>query len=384
MLENYAPGWMTEELEAFEVQTRRFISSEILPNQERWFEAGTTDKAVWLKAGELGMLCPDISSQYGGGGVDFSYEAMIARQLCLAGDTSWRVGKQIHVIAAHYIERYGTEEQKKRYLPGLCSGEIIAGMGMSEPGGGTDLQNLRTRAEKQDDGSYVINGAKTFITNGSIADILVLAVKTDTSQKAKGVSLFVFETKIPGFQVGKRLKKIGLHGSDTCELFFDGCSVPSDALLGGIEGQGFYQMMQDLSYERALGGINCAAVMERAYELTAKYVKERNIFDGRLIDFQNTRFELAEVKTIATISRVFVDFTIERMLEGEMTTELSSMSKYWISERQCEIINRCLQLFGGYGYIMEYPIARMFLDSRIEPIYAGSNEVLKDLIGRSI
>lgn len=384
MLENYAPSWMTEELASLERQVERFVSSEVIANQERWIETGAPDKTVWVKAGQLGFLCPDISAEYGGGGADFSYEAMIARQLCLAGDTSWRVGKQIHVIAAHYLERYGTEEQKRRYLPGLCSGELIAGMGMSEPGGGTDLQNLRTKAERQQDGSYVINGSKTFITNGSTADILILAAKTDTSQKARGVSLFIFETQTPGFEVGKRLKKIGLHGSDTCELFFEGCSVPADALLGGVEGQGFYQMMQDLSYERALGGINCAAVMERAYALTVEYAKERKIFEGRLLDLQNTRFELAEIKTIATISRVFVDFTVERMLKGEMTTELSSMSKYWISERQVDIVNRCLQLFGGHGYIMEYPIARMYLDSRIEPIYAGANEVLKELIGRNI
>lgn len=384
MIDNYRPHWMTEELDALESLARRFTRDEVLPHQERWFEEGATDRAVWLKAGELGILCPDIGADYGGSDGNFAYEAIIARELCLAGDTSFRAGKQIHVIAAHYIERYGTEAQKQRFLPGLCSGELIAGMGMSEPGGGTDLQNMRSKAIRQDSGDYLINGAKTFITNGSIADILVLAVKTDPAQKSKGVSLFIFETKTPGFHVSKRLKKIGLHGSDTCELFFEDCRVPADNLLGGEEGQGFYQMMKDLTYERALSGVNCAAVMEHAYRVTSEYARERNIFDKKLIDLQNTRFELAEVKTVATIARVFADFTVEQMLTGAMTTELSSMSKWWITDKQCEIVSRCLQLFGGHGYILEYPIARMFVDSRIEPIYAGSNEILKELIGRSV
>lgn len=383
MIENYQPSWMNDELEALRDMVRRFVAEEVTPNQERWYEEGATDRSVWLKAGELGILLPDISTEYGGSGGSFAHEAIVAHELCLAGDTSWRAGKQIHVIAAHYIERYGTEEQKRRWLPGMASGEVIGAMGMSEPGGGTDLQNMRTSALRNGD-HYVINGSKTFITNGSIADIIVLATKTNPGEKAKGVSLFIFETKTPGFRVGRRLKKIGLHGSDTCELYFDDCKVPVDALVGEVEGQGFYQMMRDLTYERVLGGVNCAAVIEHAFQVTRDYARERKMFGATMLQLQHPRMLLAEVKTIATIARLFADFTVERMVSGRMDTALASMSKWWISEQQCEVVNRCLQLFGGHGYILDYPIARMYADARIEPIYGGSNEILKELIGRSL
>ncbi|GAB3377649.1 acyl-CoA dehydrogenase family protein [Spongiibacter taiwanensis] len=383
MIDNYTPSWMTDELAELQRMVRRFVEEEVSPKQEQWWEAGATDREVWRKAGELGILCPDIAAEYGGSGGTFAYEAIVAQELCLAGDTSWRAGKQIHVVAAHYIANYGTEAQKQKYLPGMCSGEIIAAMGMSEPNGGTDLQNTRTKAIRDGD-EYVINGAKTFITNGSIADIIVLVTKTDPSQRAKGVSLFIFETNTPGFEVSKRLKKIGLHGSDTCELFFGDCRVPADALLGGVEGRGFYQMMQDLTYERALGGVNCAAVMEHAYRVTVDYTKDRDIFGKKLIDLQSTRMELAEIKTIATIGRVFSDYVVSRRIDGTLDSDLASMNKWWNSDRQCEIVSRCLQLFGGHGYIMEYPIARMYADARIEPIYAGANEALKDMIGRNL
>jgi acyl-CoA dehydrogenase len=383
MIENYRAQWMNDELDALRDLARRFVADEVTPKQEGWYEEGATDRDTWTKAGQLGLLCPDISSDWGGSGGTFAHVAVLAHELCVAGDASWRPGQQIHLIAAHYIERYGTHEQKQAWLPRLCSGELIAGMGMTEPGGGTDLQNMKTRAERSADG-YVVRGSKTFITNGSIADVLVLAVKTHPGEKAKGVSLFIFETKTAGFRVGRRLKKIGLHGSDTCELFFDGCKVPVDSLLGGVEGQGFYQMMQDLTYERALTGVNCAAIMQHAFEVTRDYVRERNIFGKTLSDLQHPRFEIAEVKTIATIARVFADFTVQRMLDGTIDTSIASMSKWWISERQFDIVNRCLQLFGGHGYMLEYPIARMFVDARIELIYGGSNEILKELIGRSL
>lgn len=383
IIENYRPRWYTEEVEALGDLARRFTAEHVTPSQERYLAEGATDRALWRKAGELGIVLPDIAEEYGGCGGTFAYEAVVAHELCLSGDASWRPGKQIHVIAAHYIERYGTDEQKRHYLPKLASGEMIAGMGMTEPGGGTDLQNLRTRAIRKGD-RYVVDGSKTFITNGSIADLLVLAVKTDPAQKARGVSLLLFETATAGFRVGRRLHKIGLHGSDTCELFFDGCEVAVESVLGGVEGQGFYQMMQDLTYERVLVGINCAAVMEHACRVTVDYAKERPMFDKRLIDLQHTRFELAEIKTAATVARVFADFTVERMLEGTMTTELASMAKWWTSERQCELVNRCLQIFGGHGYMLEYPIGRMYVDARIEPIYGGANELMKDLIGRGL
>lgn len=383
MIDNYQPRWMNEELLAMQDLARRFVAEEVTPNQERWYEQGATDRDVWFKAGAAGILLPDISSEFGGSDGTFAHEAVFAQEMCLAGDTSFRCGQQIHVIAAHYIERYGSQEQKSKYLPGLASGELIAGMGMTEPNGGTDLQNMRTRAIKQGD-HYLINGSKTFITNGSTADILVLAAKTDPKEKAKGVSLFIFETGTPGFRVGKRLKKIGLHGSDTCELFFEDCRVPENALLGHVEGRGFYQMMQDLTYERTLTGVNCAAVMEHAFRVTRDYAHDRTMFDKRLVDLQAARFELAEVKTAATVARIFSDFAVERYLDGTITADIASMSKWWISERQCEIVSRCLQLFGGHGYMLEYPIARMYVDARIEPIYAGSNEILKEIIGRGL
>jgi acyl-CoA dehydrogenase len=383
MIAGYHPHWMTEELAALRELARRFVAEHVTPQQERWLETGATDRAVWRKAGELGLLLPDIAADHGGSGGTFAHEAILAHELCRAGDSSWRPGKQIHVIAAHYLARYGTAEQKKRWLPGMASGEVIAGLAMTEPDGGTDLQSMKTRAIARD-GGYVLDGSKTFITNGSIADLLVVAVKTNPAERARGVSLVLFETSTPGFRVGRRLKKIGLHGSDTCELFFDGCEIPASAILGGEPGQGFYQMMRDLTYERALAGINCAAIIEHAFEVTRDYVKERVLFGKPLLEQQNTRFLLAEVKTIAVIARLFADFTVERMLAGTMDTELSSMSKWWISEQQCDVVNRCLQLFGGHGYMLDYPIARMYVDARVEPIYAGSNEILKDLIGRSL
>ena len=383
MIEHYRPQWMTEELEALRDLARRFVAEQVTPNQERWYAEGATDRAVWRQAGELGILLTDISTDYGGSGGSFAHEAVVAHELCLAGDASWRTGKQIHVIAAHYIERYGTESQKRQWLPRMASGEVIGGMGMTEPGAGTDLQNIKTRAESQGD-KYVIHGSKTFITNGSIGDLLVLAVKTDPAERAKGVSLFLFETATPGFRVGRRLEKIGLHGSDTCELFFDGCEVPASSLLGEVPGKGFYQMMQDLVYERALAGVNCAAVIEHAFQVTRDYVRERKLFGKPLAEQQNTRFELAEVKTAATLARLFADFTVERMLAGTLDTTLASMGKWWVSEQQCAVVDRCLQLFGGHGYMLEYPIARMYIDARIEPIYAGTNETMKDLIGRAL
>jgi acyl-CoA dehydrogenase len=383
MIDDYRPHWMTEELDALQDMVRRFVADEVVPRQEHWFEQGSTDREFWRRAGELGIVLPDIAEEWGGAGGNFAYEAIIAQELSRVGDTSWRSAKQIHVIAAHYIQRYGTIAQKRRWLPGMASGELIAAVGMSEPGGGTDLQSMRTRAEKQGDG-YCINGSKTFITSGSIADVIVLALKTDPTAKSKGVSLFLFDTRTSGFRVGKRLKKIGMHGSDTCELYFDDCDVPVDALLGEVEGQGFYQMMQDLAYERALIAVNCATVMQRAFELTRDYARDRKMFGKTLVDFQHARFELAEIKTEATIARVFIDFLIERMIEGRLDTALASMGKWWTSDRQNETVTRCLQLFGGHGYILETPIARMFVDTRIETIYGGANELMKELIARSL
>ena len=383
MTDNPNASWMTEEHSMLEGVARRFAQDEIAPNIERWCEQGYTERDVWLKCGELGILCPDISLEYGGSGGDFGHEVVVASELSRVGDGAFRPGRAIHVVAAHYVERYGTDEQKEHWLPKMCSGEVISGMGMTEPGGGTDLQNMKTKAIKDGD-EYVINGSKTFITNGSIGDLLVLAAKTDPAQKAKGVSLFLFDTKTPGFSVGKRLKKVGLHGSDTCELFFQDCRVPANTLLGEVEGKGFYQMMKDLNYERVLGGVTCAILAEFALAQATEYAKDRQMFDGRLIDLQHTRFELAEMKTDVTVSRVFADNAIAQMINGTMDSDTSSMVKWWLSEKLCEIADRCVQIFGGHGYILEHPIARIYVDARIERIYAGANEILKDLIGRNL
>lgn len=383
MIENYTSPWMTEEHIALADMVKKFAETEVEPNIERWSEQGYTDRDVWLKAGEMGILCPDLDAEYGGSGGDFGHEVVVATALGSVGDGALRPGRSIHVIAAHYVQRYGTDAQKAQWLPKLCSGEAISGMGMTEPNGGTDLKNMKTKAIRDGD-NYIINGAKTFITNGSIADMIVLAVKTDPSAGSKGVSLFLFDTKTPGFQVSKRLKKVGLHGSDTCELFFQDCVVPANSLLGEIEGQGFYQMMRDLTYERVLGGVTCVALMEKALDLTIEYTKDRQMFGGRLIDMQKTRFELSELKTITTVGRVFADHATKAMVDGTMTSDLASMTKWWLSEEYGKAVDRCLQLFGGHGYILEYPVARLFVDARIERIYAGTNEILKDLIGRNL
>jgi len=383
MIENYTPSWMTEELALLQDMVQKFVEQEVVPNTERWCEQGHTDRELWLKAGEMGVLCPDISSEHGGSDGSFGHEVVVSAELSRVGDSTFRPGRAIHVCAAHYVERYGTDEQKAKWLPKMCSGEVISGMGMSEPNGGTDLQNMKTKAIRDGD-HYIINGSKTFITNGSIGDMIVLATKTDPSQRAKGVSLFLFDTSTSGFSVGKRLKKIGLHASDTCELFFEDCKVPASALLGGVEGQGFYQMMRDLNYERVLGGISCSYLAEYAVNLATDYAKEREIFGSKLIDLQRTRFELAEMKTDVCVSRAFADLAVQQMIDGTMSNDMSSMAKFWISEKMCEIVDRCLQIFGGHGYILEYPIARLYGDARIERIYAGSNELLKDLVGRGL
>lgn len=383
MIDNYTSPWMDEEHIALADMVKRFAETEVAPNEERWCEQGYTERDIWLKAGEMGILCPDIGVEYGGSGGNFGHEVCVATALGHVGDGAFRPGRAIHVIAAHYVQRYGTDEQKAQWLPKLCSGEVISGMGMSEPNGGTDLKNMKTKAIRDGD-KYIINGAKTFITNGSTADMIVLAAKTDPSEGAKGVSLFLFDTKTPGFEVSKRLKKVGLHGSDTCELFFQDCEVPANALLGEVEGQGFYQMMKDLTYERVLGGVVSVALMEEALRLTTEYTKDRDIFGGKLIDLQKTRFELAELKTLVTVSRVFADHATQAMIDNTMTSDLASMTKWWLTEELGKTVDRCLQLFGGHGYILEYPIARLFVDARIERIYAGTNEVLKDLIGRNL
>ncbi|MET0539445.1 MAG: acyl-CoA dehydrogenase family protein [Xanthobacteraceae bacterium] len=377
------PTWMSEDLVLLEQQARRFIANEYAPHLERWNEQGMYERAVWTKAGAAGLLCPAIPEEYGGAGGSFAHEAVIGRELSLAGFDSF--GAPLHSgIVAPYILHYGTEEQKRRWLPGMAKGELVGAIAMSEPGTGSDLQAVRTTARKSGN-AYVLNGQKTFITNGQHANLIVVVAKTDPSTGAKGISLMVVETDgAAGFRRGRKLKKLGLDAADTSELFFEDLQLPPENLLGSEEGQGFAQLMNDLPRERLIVTVHAQAMMERALALAIDYVKGRDAFGKKLIDFQNTQFVLAECKSEATVARVFHDHCIQRYLSGGLDTVTASMAKYWITDLQGRIIDRCLQLFGGYGYMEEYPISRMYRDARVMRIYAGTNEIMKLVIARSL
>ena len=377
------PNWMSEDLVLLEDQARRFIANEYAPHLERWNEQGMYEREVWTKAGAAGLLCPAIPEEYGGAGGSFAHEAVIGRELSLAGFDSF--GAPLHSgIVAPYILHYGTEEQKRRWLPRMAKGELVGAIAMSEPGTGSDLQAVRTTARKSGN-AYVLNGQKTFITNGQHANLIIVVAKTDPSAGAKGISLMVVETDgAAGFRRGRKLKKLGLDAADTSELFFEDLQLPPENLLGSEEGQGFAQLMNDLPRERLIVTVHAQAMMERALALAIDYVKGRNAFGKKLIDFQNTQFVLAECKSEATIARVFHDHCIERYLSGGLDTVTASMAKYWITDLQGRIIDRCLQLFGGYGYMEEYPISRMYRDARVMRIYAGTNEIMKLVIARSL
>src|SRR5579872_3729618 len=377
------PEWMTEDLVLLEEQARRFIAQEFVPHLDRWHEAGIYDRDVWTKAGEAGLLCATMPEQYGGAGGSFAHEAVIDREFSLCGFDTF--GAPLHSgIVAPYILHYGTEEQKKRWLPKLATGEMVGAIAMTEPGTGSDLQGVRTSAKKSGNG-YVLNGSKTFITNGQHANLIVVVAKTNATAGAKGVSLLVVETDdAPGFRRGRKLKKLGMESADTSELFFDDVKLPAESLLGTEEGQGFYQLMKELPQERLIVAVHAAAMMERAVALTVDYAKQRKAFGKAIIEFQNTQFELADCKTEATIAKVFVDHCIERHLKGELDTVTASMAKYRLTDTQGKVIDRCLQLFGGYGYMDEYPISRMYRDARVLRIYAGTNEIMKLLIARSL
>jgi acyl-CoA dehydrogenase len=379
---NYESPWMNEELHSFRDAVRRFVASEVTPHQQRWREQQHVDRALWRKAGELGMLLADVPEDSGGSGGTFAHQAVVFEELALAGDTAF--GLHVHAIVAHYLLNNGTEEQKYKYLPRLASGELIAAIAMSEPGAGSDLKGIRTTAVRTDIG-YRLNGSKTFISNGYLADLVLVVAKTDPAAGAKGISLMLLETADnPGFRVGRILDKMGQKGQDTCELFFDDAIVPLQNVLGGEEGRGFAQLMAELPYERTIVGVAGVASIERALDLTVTHARERKAFGQALIDMQNTRFVLAECKTEATVARVFIDRCIDDLVAGRMDTVRASMAKYWITDLQCKIVDRCLQLFGGYGYMLEYPITQMYLDTRVQRIYGGANEIMKEIIARSL
>ena len=377
------PPWMSEDLVLLEEQARRFLATELVPHVERWTEDGIMAREAWNKLGEAGLLCAGIPEEYGGAGGTFAHETLINREFALAGLD--QIGAPLHSgIVAPYILRYGTEEQKQRWLPKLATGEMVGAIAMSEPGTGSDLQGVKASAKKSGNG-YALNGSKTFITNGQHANLIVVVAKTDPNAGHKGISLMVVETDdAPGFRRGRKLNKLGMDWADTSELFFEEVKLPAEALLGLEEGQGFIQLMNDLPQERLIVATGAIGMIERALRLTIDYVKERKAFGKAIIDFQNTQFELAECKSEATIGRVFHDHCVERHLAGQLDTVTASMAKYWLTDLQNKIVDRCLQLFGGYGYMDEYPISRMYRDARVQRIYAGTNEIMKIVIARSL
>lgn len=375
------PSWATEEVAELYDMAWDFLSSEIGQRSEEWSDNRCVDREFWLRAGKLGLLCASVPEEYGGGGGGFLHHVAIASAYARTGDKAW--GNAIHSgVVADYLVSYGSEEQKRQWLPRMATGEVIAALGMSEPEAGTDLKGIRTTAIRHGD-HYVLNGAKTFITNGSSADMVVVAAKTDPAGGGRGISLLIVDTQLPGFSVGRVLDKIGQHGADTAELFFENVHVPADQLLG-IEGRGFPQMMSQLPQERLIIGINAVGATELAVDLTVRYAKERHIFGAPLMDMQNTRFELAECATLARVAREFLDNCIVRHSVHGVDTATAAMCKWWLTEVQCDVIDRCLQLFGGYGYMREYPIARLYCDARAQKIYGGTNEIQKELIARSL
>jgi acyl-CoA dehydrogenase len=373
-------AWMNEDVAAFREQVRRYVAGEIAPHMDGWRREGRVPRQVWRAFGEMGFLLPEMPEQYGGSGVSLAWQLVVQDELARI---EMPAITGVHSIASHYLLSYGTEAQKRRWLPALVRGEHLAAIAMTEPGCGSDLKALRTRARRDGD-HYVIDGAKTFITNGETCSLLVLACRTGEAG-SKGVSLIVLETDaLQGFRVGRVLEKIGQHASDTAELFFDGVRVPAENLLGGVEGRGFAQLMSQLPYERMLIAVPAAAVIELALELTVQYTRERKAFGQTIADFQNTRFKLAEIATLAHVVRSFVNDCTQRLVDGTLDNEAAYMAKWWCTEQQCKAVDECLQLFGGYGYMAEYPIARLYADARVQRIVGGANEIMKDLIARTL
>ncbi|MEM7250043.1 MAG: acyl-CoA dehydrogenase family protein [Pseudomonadota bacterium] len=379
----YQSAWHTEETPILRESANRFFEGDLAPHLDRWIKNEIIDREAWTKAGGAGMLLADVPSEFGGGGGDFTHEAVILEEAERSG-VGPHMAISVHsTIISPYIMKYGSDAQKHRWLSAMASGDKVAAIAMTEPGTGSDLQGVKTKAERDGNG-YRINGQKTFISNGQHADLILVVARTG-GDGAKGISLLMVDaTEAEGFRRGRNLDKMGQKAADTSELFFDDVWVPAENLLGLEEGEGFYQLMNQLPRERLAVGVIAVAAMEKAIELTVDYVKERRAFGQAIADFQNTQFKLAECKTEAHIARVFVDNCIERYMNGELDTQTASMVKWWTTEKQCEIIDTCVQLHGGYGYMLEYPIARMYTDARVQKIYAGTNEIMKVLIGRSL
>ena len=380
-IQNFEATWMTDEHKMVFESAKRFMTEQWGPKDEAWRHAGVMDHQAWRDAGANGFLCASTPEQYGGGGGDFGHEAALVLAQGEAGIGGF--GGSLHSgIVAPYIFHYGTEEQKKRWLPRLATGELVGAIAMTEPGTGSDLQGVRTLSAKEGD-TYKINGSKTFITNGQLANLVIVVAKTDKDKGAQGISLFVVETdEAPGFRRGRNLDKIGMDAQDTSELFFDDVVVPASNLIGGNEGMGFFQLMEQLPQERMLVALAGIAAMELAMKVTLEYTKERKAFGKPIFQFQNTRFKLAECQALLLASRALVDAAMVEHLQGKLGVDRAALIKYWVTDNQCKLIDECLQLFGGYGYMKEYPIARLWADSRVQRIYGGTNEIMKELASR--
>ena len=362
---------------------RRFLKEEVAPHYDDWEASGIWPRSLWNRLGEEGFLCVDMPETYGGYGVSFELSAAIVDEVSRAGFGALASGLSVHSdIVAPYILNLGTEEQRQTWLPKMVSGEAVGAIGMSEPGAGSDLQGIRTAAIKDGD-DYCINGQKTFITNGQHCDVLVLATKTDPNLGAKGITLFTVDTSKPGFNRGRNLEKMGLHSGDTSELFFEDLRVSAADILGG-EGKGFYNMMNELPRERLILGVGCVGAAQGAFELAVDYVHERKAFGSTIASFQNTRYKLAEMKTELELNRALAEKYTQKFIDGELTSAEASMLKLASSEMQGRVVDQCLQLFGGYGYMSEYPISRAYVDARIQRIYGGTSEIMKELVSRSI
>ncbi len=378
-----SPSWVDDELVMLADMSRKFFEGEVAKDYERFEEQEQVDRSVWENSGAAGLLCASMPEEYGGAGGSYAHEAVIAEALGHVGGDGF--GLCLHnAIVAPYILHYGSEDQKKRWLPRMASGELIGAIAMTEPGAGSDLQGVKTTAVR-DGNHFVINGSKTFITNGQHANLIVVVAKTDPAAGAKGTSLMIVETdEVEGFERGRNLDKIGLKSNDTSELFFNNVRIPTSNMLGHEDGQGFVQLMEQLPQERLLIANQAMAMIERALAVTIDYVKERKAFGKAIIEFQNTQFKLAELKSEATMLKAFLNTCIEQHLNRRLTTTTASMAKYLSSDLQCKIVDECLQLHGGYGYMNEYPIARMFRDARVQRIYGGTNEIMKLMIARSL
>ncbi len=378
----YESPWLDEDLKLFRENVARFIETEMVPHDAKWRKQHHVDRDIWRKAGDMGLLCLDLPAEYGCGGGDFRHEVVMSEELSRRAISGF--GQGVHSMCAHYVYNYGTEEQKQRWLPRLAKGELIGAIAMTEPGAGSDLQGIRTRAVREGD-HYRINGSKIFITNGGSASLLMLVTRTNPTERKRGLSLIMVETEnLKGYRVGRVLDKMGMPAQDTAELFFEDVLVPADCLLGSEEGQGMYQLMGDLPYERLVIALCGVGAMEGAVAETSKYVKERKAFGQTIGDMQTIRHKLAEVATLTRVARVFVDDCIQKLLEGKLDNETASMAKYWVTDTQQQVLDECVQMHGGYGYMNEYLVCRMFADSRVQRIYGGTNEIMKELIARSV